>query len=140
MAQFARPNPKAVGAVSEMMLMAALTKRGYTVLVPFGDNARYDFVFEREGRFHRVQCKTGLVRDDGALVFPVCSSAAHRNGPFRTYAGEIDYFGVYSPALDRCFLIPFDDLKHCKRRAVLRLEPSKNGQLKGTRTAAEYAL
>ena len=82
----------------------------------------------------RVQVKTSRVLR-GALAFRVCSNTG--NVP-RDYRGEIDAFGVYSPDLDRCFLVPVDDT--ATRQCFLRLEPSANGQVKGTRLAADYEL
>jgi hypothetical protein len=54
------------------MLMAALARRGYAVLTPFGDNERYDFAIELADRFFRVQAKTGVIIDGGAVPFPTC--------------------------------------------------------------------
>jgi hypothetical protein len=34
-------------------------RRGYSVLLPFGVNQRYDLVLDLDGRFVRAQCKTG---------------------------------------------------------------------------------
>ena len=48
------------------------------MLIPFGDNQRYDLVVEREGNFVRVQCKTGRVRKEGQILFNTCSSYVHR--------------------------------------------------------------
>ena len=60
---------KAIGDVSEAMILTEFLKAGFPVLVPFGDNRRYDLVVEVGGHFLRVQCKTaslcgwkGLIR------------------------------------------------------------------------------
>lgn len=37
--------PKEIGELSEIVVMAALVKAGLQVLRPYGDSARYDFVF-----------------------------------------------------------------------------------------------
>jgi hypothetical protein len=134
------PNPKAVGSLSQVMLMAALARRGYAVLVPFGDNERYDFVIEVHGRFSRVQAKTGTVLKGGAVAFPTCSTYFHRHGTTRGYTGEIEFFGVYVPELNQCYLVPFEDVKTCRRLARLRLCAARNGQVKRVRFAAAYRL
>jgi hypothetical protein len=69
------------------------------------------------------------------LVFRTCSNTS--NTP-RDYRGEIDAFGVYSPDLDRAFLVPVIDVSI--RSCSLRLVPARNRQLKGTRLAADYEL
>src|SRR5262249_30713483 len=55
---FGMPNTKSIGEVSEAIILAEFLKAGFPVLLPFGDNQRYDMVVEVGGRFLRVQCKT----------------------------------------------------------------------------------
>ena len=45
-----------------------LVRRGFTVLLPFGVNQRYDLVLDVGGEFIRGQCKTGRLRQ-GSVVF-----------------------------------------------------------------------
>jgi hypothetical protein len=52
-------NTKSTGDISEAVVMAEFLKAGFPVLLPFGDNQRYDMVVEVSGRLLRVQCKTG---------------------------------------------------------------------------------
>ena len=61
-------NSKSVGDITQSQVMAALLKHGKNVLMPFGDNCRYDLVVEQEGLFFRIQCKTGRM-SRGAVVF-----------------------------------------------------------------------
>lgn len=51
-------NTKSVGEISEAVVMTEFLKAGFPVLLPFGENARYDMVVGADGRFLRVQCKT----------------------------------------------------------------------------------
>lgn len=131
-------NPKTVGDLSQSMMMAALLKNGYRVLMPFGDNVRYDIVTEADGVFRRIQCKTGRIAG-GAIRFPVASSQYHRGRKREDYRGQIDAFGVFCPDNNRCYLVPIDDLP-LARQAHLRLTPARNGQCKGLRWAQEYEL
>ena len=88
----------------------------------------------RDGGLVRIQCKTSLVRRD-VVVFRTCSNTGNVR---KDYRDEIDAFGVYSPELDRTFLVPLRDttITTCS----LRLDPTANGQVKGTRLAADYEL
>jgi hypothetical protein len=52
-------NSKTVGDITQSQVMAALLKHGTKVLLPFGDNFRYDLVVEEDGQFSRIQCETG---------------------------------------------------------------------------------
>jgi len=113
------------------MVLAQLLRAGYIVLVPY-NVMRYDLGLDVDGQLKRVQVKTARVLN-GALVFNPYSIT----GGKRIYytADEIDLFGVYSPELDKTYLVPFADGK-----GTLRLEAARNGQTAGVRWAAEYEI
>jgi hypothetical protein len=129
---------KKIGAVSELMVMAALAKSGFRLLVPYGDSARYDVVIENEqGEFARVQIKTGRLRK-GSVVFRGYGTHTHRGGVgARGYAGEVEFFGVYCPEIDQSFLIPAKDVL---TEGSLRVLPTRNNQGRKIRWAKLYAL
>lgn len=117
-------NTKEKGELSQLNLELKLLQRGYTILEPFGDSQRYDFVVEKDGKFERIQCKTGRLRG-GSVVFSSCSSN-HRNGKKYPYANQIEYFGIYCPDLDSCYLIPEKSVTN-KDTCRLRVDmPRKN--------------
>ena len=127
--------PSEIGASAEREVAFALERSGWHVYLPvFAAHARVDLVAVRPGQARRVQVKTARRLGD-SLVFRTCSNTGNRP---RDYRGEIDAFGVYSPDVDRCYLVPVEEtgLRSCS----LRLEPSANGQVKGTRSAADYEL
>jgi PD-(D/E)XK endonuclease len=134
-------HPKDVGDKTTLAVILALRMTGHTVLVPFGENARYDLVFDDGSRLARVQCKTGRLKQ-GAVRFNACSSYAHhRNAGFRErdYQGEIDYFAVHCPQTGGVYLIPIEDLR-LRSRGSLRVAPARNNQRRGIRSAADYEL
>ena len=133
-----RWNSKSIGDVSQSQVMTALLSRGATVLMPFGDNARYDLVVEENARFIRIQCKTARIRN-GAIVFAVASSQYHRGGKRRDYRGQADAFGVFCPDNECTYIIPAHDLP-LAREAKLRLTRPRNSQVKGIRWAAKYEI
>lgn len=129
---------KSIGDLSEVMAIAALTKAGYAIAVPLGENHRYDLVIDDGCALWRVQVKTGRLRK-GAVLFNCYSSHQHRNGPScRSYSGEIDYFAVYSPELETTYLVPIKDL--AALCGALRVASPRNGQKKSVRWAERYAL
>ena len=73
-------HPKEIGDRSTLAIMFAFKIQGWDVLVPFGENTRYDLVVDRGTQLQRVQCKTGRLRN-GAVVFRTCSSYAHHPNP-----------------------------------------------------------
>jgi hypothetical protein len=138
MVEQASMNTKQIGERSEGVILGALLKIGKTVLMPFGDNQRYDLVVDTDGVFTRIQCKTAAyIR--GAVRFKTCSSTAHRkNGGTKDYIGSADMFAVYCPALDKVYLVPVRD---CGRSVkVLRVEPAKNGNKKLISEAISYEI
>ena len=67
-------HPKRVCDISQAKVMAALVAVGRSILLPFGENTRYDLVIDEGGRFVRLQCKTGPLRAlCGLLLLPTVS-------------------------------------------------------------------
>ena len=134
-------HPKTIGDRSTLAIMLALREAGYELLVPFGENTRYDLAIDDGIRLARVQCKTGRLRN-GAVAFNTCSSYAHHPNPRvvkRGYQGEIDYFAVFCPETRNSYLIPVAEVP-LKRQASLRVAPARNNQRLGVRLAARFEL
>lgn len=134
-------HPKAKGDRSTLAIMLALTEAGYAVLVPFGENTRYDLVIDDGVSLKRVQCKTGRLRE-GGIRFAACSSYAHHPNPrmvVRDYLDQIDYFGVYCPETHGAYLVPVQEAQ-VRRAGTLRVAPARNGQRRKIRFAADYQI
>jgi hypothetical protein len=134
-------HPKEIGDCSTLAITLALRVQGNQVLVPFGENTRYDLGVDSGSRLTRAQCKTGRLRN-GVVLFATCSTYAHhqnpRSGP-RDYQGEVDEFAVFCPELGTVYLVPIEDVD-AKRMGSLRVEPCRNGQRKRVRLAAAYEI
>ena len=129
---------KKIGNRSEIEVMVALARKGYLVSYPLGENQRYDLIADRGGILSRVQVKTGRLRN-GAILFNGYSSHSHRNGPScRSYANEIDYFGVFCPELGAVHLLPIGDA--ATKSGALRVHPARNGQTRRVRWADTYLV
>ena len=134
-------HPKDVGDRSTLAIMLALRMRGYAILVPFGENTRYDLVIDNGSRLSRVQCKTGRYRN-GVVLFNTCSTYAHHPNPKqmkRMYTGEIDEFAVYCHELGSVYLLPIDDVT-TKSVGTLRVDAPKNNQRSRIRLAVAYEI
>jgi hypothetical protein len=121
--------------------MQALYASGYAVAVPFGENVRYDLIVDDGERLSRVQCKTGRLRQ-GAVRFATCSCYGHHARPLdarRDYVGQIDFFAVHCPETLAVYLVPIEDVP-VRAQAALRVEPSRNGQRRHIRPAADYEI
>lgn len=138
-----RVNTKAIGEISEAVILAEFLRAGFPVLLPFGDNQRYDMVVEADGGFLRVQCKTARRIQGGAVlcfsahsgVWGVGDRAVSRKQPYR---GEADLFAVYSPDTRQVYIlevgqVPVTDV-------WMRLEPVRNNQRARIRHAEEHTL
>lgn len=126
--------PKEIGERSEAQVIAKFLQAGLVVLTPFGDSQRYDLVVDQDGRFIRVQCKTGKIVK-GALRFPTCSNN-WRTGKTKNYRGDVEFFAVYSPELDAVYVVPVGDVG--TKLGFLRIAPPGNNQVKRIRLASDY--
>lgn len=122
--------PSQVGSVTEAQILAALVSRGMNVLVPFSPMP-YDLVAEKDGKFQRVQCKTGALRD-GVIVFKDYSD------DHESYRGLVDVIAVYCPQNGKIYWIALDKVEGGMQH--LRIDPPKNGQRKKIRFAKDFEL
>jgi hypothetical protein len=60
--------------MTEGMVLSAILRSGRTVLLPFGDQEDYDMVMEDQGKFFRIQCKTGRLKN-GSVHFNLYTMA-----------------------------------------------------------------
>lgn len=140
---------KVVGERTEARVLAALVERYPVVLLPWGENHRFDLgVVDDDGVFFRVQCKTGRLRN-GAIQFNTSSFSYHHPANRRReelrvehyatdYRGDADLFGVYCPDTREVFLVPVEDVG--TNGCYLRTEPPRNGQKARIRWAADYRI
>jgi hypothetical protein len=127
-----------LGDLAELEVTIALVRAGRRVLRPLSSGCRYDLVVEEgDGRFIRVQCKSGVLRG-GRITFRTYSMNASRPG--RTYHGEVDAFGVYCPETREAYLVPMAAIETCSTMASLRVTPSENGQHSGVRLASDFRI
>ena len=129
-------NPKAIGERTEGIVLGHLMKLGHVVLLPFGNNQRYDIVIDVAGRFVRGQCKTGRLKN-GCITFWACST----NGFLKKktgYRGQIEVFWVYCPENGKVYQVPVD--KVGQTQVALRVAPPKDRRIKTIRWASEFEI
>jgi len=111
-----------LGVVSELKVKAALSFIGKVVLTP--EQVRdYDFVFEDNDRFYKIQVKHGKLKNGSIKV------DLRRKGPTRPkelYPNSIDYYGIYCSQLDKCYLVP--NLDVIKSTIILRVSSVNNNR------------
>ena len=133
---------KQKGDFAELKVACDLRRRGYLVLIPFGEEAPYDIVIDRDGRLERVQVKYSDRHGRAALEIQ-CYSQTIVKGRLTSrthYTAEvIDWLAVYDVETDKCFYVPAEELGAGRSKISLRFEPARNGQRAGIRFAEAYA-
>ena len=137
-----RRHTQKTGDISESAVITRLLQCSYVVLQPIGQMHRYDLVIEdADGKFWRVQVKTGWLNEDQSVILFASSSSMnytvkHRGA--RSYRGQCDYFAAYNEKLNKVYLISVDQVG--TSGASLRLAPTKNNQDKNKLWARDYEL
>ena len=131
---------KEKGNLTELKCITAFYELGYQVSIPYGENSRYDFIADVNGKLIRVQVKTSSLKRDtqGAISFATASTRINstQNITRRYTKNEIDYFATYWN--NQCYLIPVEET--ASREKTLRFEPPANGQIRGITFAKDYEL
>lgn len=127
------------GIITEIETMMAFVKQGYPVLIPYGNNERYDYVVDVNGRFIRIQVKSAFTRD-GGKTFKFDARSNKLGASYKAYhtyysSDEIDYFATSWNG--KCYLLSVDD---CKSGAVLRMLPPERYNQYDVRWAEDYEL
>jgi hypothetical protein len=127
-------NTKVKGDIAEMEALVFLSRGGYRVSIPFGENCPYDLVAESpSGKMYRVQVRWSTWHKD---VLTVSLRATSKNYARTLDLSRIDVFLVFDGA--SAYVIPTDTLKHCKAYFSLRVSVPKNNQVKGVSWASSF--
>jgi hypothetical protein len=124
------------GNSSEAIVLAAYTRAGFLVSVPFGGGGAYDLIVDTGMRLLKVQVKTGR-HQKGRLLYNGRRRIkdSNQNGMRRYRSDEVDVFAVYDPEGDSLYAAPPTAMA---TEGCLRLEPVLNGQQKLIRWARNY--
>ena len=75
--------------------MAAFMANGYTISIPYGDNAKYDFIADVDGKLLKIQVKTAFVKkqDDTSIHFSCVSTHINCKGAsnYKYSQSDIDF-------------------------------------------------
>jgi len=127
------------GDIAELKVMLYLEQKGFTVLTPFGDKARYDVVYERDGIFKRVQVKYVTMKDGIIEVYTESTNEKDGKRICKYYTSkEIDEFWIYCPQTDKLYSIPILDVER-QRSLRLRVDKPKK-EVNTIRYADDYEL
>jgi hypothetical protein len=106
---------------------------------PSIEGTRYDCILDIDGKLHRAQikyCNCPASHASGAVTVRLKSTLGQGAGRCYT-TDEVDALLVYIPSIDRICFFP-QEVFCGKAGLTIRLEPSRNGQLKGCVIAEKY--
>lgn len=90
-------NTRDIGNITTLKVITKFSELGYNILIPFGDNTKYDFVVEKENKFTKIQCKTSrLSRNKKSINFNTSVAATNCSGSrIKHYSeNDVDYFAT----------------------------------------------
>lgn len=106
---------------------------------PSVEGTRYDCILDVAGKLYRAQikyCDCAAGNSSGAVQLRLKSNAG--KGAARCYTEEeVDALLVFVPSIDRICFFP-QEVFCGKAGLTIRLEPTRNGQLKGCVVASHY--
>src|SRR4051794_27108890 len=132
--------PSDKGGIAEAAFVHRAAQLGVVVARPLIEGRRYDLIFDIQHRLVRVQCKWGALRGPVVVAHTRTSRLTPRGYVRTTYTEhEVDAIGVYCDALNRCFLLPIEEVAE-QSVVHLRLTPARNNQRALVKMAEDYDL
>jgi hypothetical protein len=128
-------NTKKKGNKAEAIVLSEFVKREFAVLIPFGDNEKYDLVVEINGCFKSVQVKKGACRN-GCLVADLRYKVGSKRVKSEKYFGKIDLIAIWCEENNKVYVFDLNKFGN-KSFARLRLEKPKNNSCISTIIWAE---
>lgn len=127
-------NTKVKGDEGELEVLCYLKRRGYSVALPFGENAPYDLIVESpSGRLYRLQVRWASWTNG---VLPLRLRIVSKNYSKTIDQDRIDIFALWDGK--DAYFIPTAHTKGYRSNLHLRRTPPKNNQKKRIRMASDY--
>ena len=128
---------KQKGNLTELQCIAAACACGCQVSIPYGDNAKYDFIADIDGSLIKIQVKTSSPKGPEAFKFSCRTTHVNCAGVKNERYSEkdVDYFATYYQG--KSYLVP---MRECSVEKVLRFVYPSNGQKQGITLAFEYEI
>ncbi len=124
---------KTKGDVGELVVAAELTKNGWQVSFPYGENSRYDLIIEKDGVMKRIQVKA--VTPKNGVLHVNCRSS--NNWSIVHYNDKhFEVLAVVDLISNKVYYIPSS--KVGRNLINLRLDLARNQQNKKINFASNY--
>ncbi len=125
---------KQKGDIAEAFVTYLLKQNGFNVLIPWGEDNRYDLVTEKNGIFKRIQVKYATPKND---VVEIRVRSCNNYNIIHYSSKDIDLIAAYSPEGNKVYFVPLNGIKN-RSTHKLRLRPTKNKQKKFVVMASKY--
>ena len=125
---------KQKGLQAALYIAYLLSRHGFRVLVPYGEDARYDLVSEKHGIFKRIQVKHVSSRH-GALTVQLRSANNYQTIHYSPE--DVNVIAAYNPEDLKVYFVPRNEIAN-KSCLNLRLAGCRNGQKRCVIWAADY--
>ena len=126
------------GEIAQLKVQLRAAEKGLILSKPLIDT-RYDFILDDGQKLERVQVKyaSGKAQNSLGSIRVNLKSWEGRKLRRRYCANEVDALLVYIPQIDR--VLRFEAGFFCERESfIVRIQPAKNGQTKGTLSATDF--
>ena len=117
---------KEKGDIGVAMVIADLTKKGYSVSIPLAEHLPFDLIaISPECKLSRVSVKYS--KDDVCVKISLRTISSNSNGYVvkNVNFDDLDGFAVYSPISDECYYINKNSLGGAKNQISLRIKEAK---------------
>ncbi len=101
---------KRKGNIAEASILAEFVKNNIPVLLPFGDNEKYDLVIDLNGEFKSIQIKCGSLIN-GCITADVRHRIGVKRIKYESYIGKVDLIAIWCNEIKKAYLIPAGKLK-----------------------------
>lgn len=125
------------GSITELLVIAKLMEYG-VVSIPYGNNARYDCIFDFNNKLIRIQIKTSRKLSEDCFSIPLRNKRLCAKGSVsKPYTKDtVDFIATIFN--NKVYLIPAPEFP--KNSLQLRLCYPKNGIKKTINLASDYEL
>jgi ADP-heptose:LPS heptosyltransferase len=117
-------NTKTKGNKAEAIVLAEFIKNNIPVLLPFGDNEKYDLVIDINGQFKSVQIKYGRI-SNGCVTADIRHRTGAKRISYETYYDKVDFIAIWCEENNKVYLISLKEFGN-KVTALLRIDSPKN--------------
>jgi len=125
---------KQIAREAELRFAAELTRQGWEIFFPYGEDSPIDILAHKKGNFMKIQVKATKIKN-GAISCKLRSTNNWQNKKYNS--NEIDVFGFYDYESKKGYLIPIKEIEGMSE-IKMRIHEAKNKQKKNIRYAKDY--